>query len=106
MISTSGKVEVDRCGDADVTTTSGRIVLRNVDGVARAHSASGKVDITMAGAHDVVAETVSGRISISLPEGTRALIDTASAGSVSGLRGTRLRRAARSGSGEVDVSRR
>jgi DUF4097 and DUF4098 domain-containing protein YvlB len=106
VISTSGKIEIDRCGDADVTTTSGRIVLRNVAGVARAHCASGRVDITMAGAHDVDAETVSGRISISLPQGTRALIDTPSAGSVAVSGEHDCVVTARSGSGKVDVSTR
>ena len=104
--SRSGKVEIDHCGAADVTTTSGRIVLRNVEGAARAHCASGRVDITMAGAHDVAAETVSGRISISLPEGTRALIDTPSAGSVAVSGEHDCVVTARSGSGKVDVSTR
>ena len=106
VISASGKVEIDHCGASDVTTTSGRVVLRNVAGTARAHCASGRVDITMADAHDVDAETVSGRISISLPEGTRARIDTPSAGSaaVSGEHDCVV--TARSGSGKVDVSTR
>lgn len=106
VLSRSGKVEIDRCGAADVTTTSGRIMLRNVDGIARAHCVSGRVDLSMAGAHDVAAETVSGRISISLPEGTRALIDTPSAGSVEVSGGHDCVVTARSGSGKVDVSTR
>ncbi len=106
VISGSGKVEIDHCGAADVTTTSGRIVLRDVAGTARAHCASGKVDIAMAGAHDVGAETVSGRISISLPEGTRALIDTPTAGTVSVAGEHDCVVTARSGSGRVDVSTR
>ena len=106
VLSASGKVEIDSCGDADVTTTSGRIVLRNVEGPARAHCASGRVDITMAGAHDVDAETVCGRISISLPEGTRALIDTPSARSVASTADHDCVVTARSGSGRVDISTR
>jgi DUF4097 and DUF4098 domain-containing protein YvlB len=106
VISRSGDVEIDHSGVADVTTTSGRIVLHDVAGTARAHCASGKVDITMAGAHDVEAETVSGRISILLPAGTRARIDTPSAGSVDAEVDHDCVVTARSGSGRVDVSTR
>jgi DUF4097 and DUF4098 domain-containing protein YvlB len=81
-------------------------VLHDVAGTARAHCASGKVDITMAGAHDVEAETVSGRISILLPAGTRARIDTPSAGSVDAEVDHDCVVTARSGSGRVDVSTR
>jgi DUF4097 and DUF4098 domain-containing protein YvlB len=106
VLSASGRVEIGTCGDADVTTTSGRIVLHNVEGTARAHCASGRIDITMAGSHDVDAETVSGRISISLPAGTRALIDTPPAGFVASTIEHDCVVIARSGSGRVDISTR
>ena len=103
VLTTSGRVEIGHSGDADVTTTSGRIVLRDVTGSTRAHCGSGKIEITMAQAHDVEAETISGRISISLPEGTRARIDTPSAGSVDVAGDHDCVVTARSGSGRVDV---
>jgi DUF4097 and DUF4098 domain-containing protein YvlB len=65
----SGRVEVGSCDRADVVARSGRIVLRGVDGPARAHCVSGRIDIEMRSPHDVEAETVSGRITVSLPPG-------------------------------------
>lgn len=69
--STSGKVEVGACGEADVATTSGRIELSAVSGDVKSHCVSGKIEIAMLGAHDVDAETVSGRVSVELPAGVR-----------------------------------
>jgi DUF4097 and DUF4098 domain-containing protein YvlB len=70
--SENGSVAVGSCGSADVATTTGKISLRDVHGVARAHCTNGRVDITMATANDVTAETVTGRINVSLPRGVRA----------------------------------
>jgi DUF4097 and DUF4098 domain-containing protein YvlB len=67
----SGKVTVGACHDCDVSTVSGRVELSDVSGVARANCVSGRVDIHMAEPHDVTAETVSGRVSVSLPGGAR-----------------------------------
>lgn len=67
-----GAVAVGSCGSADVATTTGRISLRDVRGVARAHCTNGRVDITMATASDVSAETVTGRINVSMPRDARA----------------------------------
>lgn len=106
VVSSSGRIDIDHSGEVDVTTTSGRIVLRDVAGTARAHCASGKVEITMAEPHDVDAETVSGRISISLPAGVRARIDTPTAGSIAVSGEHDCVVTARSGSGRVDVSNR
>lgn len=69
--SISGRVQVERCGGADASTTSGRVVLRGVDGPVRAHCVSGRIEVVLESAHDVDAETVSGRISVSLPPGVR-----------------------------------
>ena len=55
---------------ADVSAVSGRIELNKVDGPVRAHCVSGRISIKMAGAHDVDADTVSGRIEVGLPKGT------------------------------------
>jgi DUF4097 and DUF4098 domain-containing protein YvlB len=52
---------------------NGAIHLEAVDGSARAHCVNGRIDIKMVSAHDVSAETVAGRISISFPRGVRAL---------------------------------
>ena len=70
--STSGKVEVESCGDADIAGRSGRIELQRVDGEVDAHSVSGRIELAMASVHDVHAETVTGKIEVSLPKGTVA----------------------------------
>ena len=68
--STSGKVEVESCGDADVAGRSGRIELQRVDGEVEAHSVSGRIELSMSSANDIHAETVTGKIEVSLPKGT------------------------------------
>jgi DUF4097 and DUF4098 domain-containing protein YvlB len=70
--STSGKVEVGSCGDADIAGTSGRIELQRVAGSVEAHSVSGRIELSMAAANDITAETVTGRIEVSLPKGSVA----------------------------------
>jgi hypothetical protein len=62
--STSGRVEVAACAAADVATSSGRISLRGADGPVNAHCVSGRIVVELLGAHDVIAETVSGRIEV------------------------------------------
>lgn len=68
----SARVTVERSGRAEVSTASGRIGLRNVSGPVHAHCTSGRIEVEMASAHDVEAETVSGRISVSFPDGVHA----------------------------------
>lgn len=68
---TSGRVEVGACGSADVTTDSGRIRLRDAAGPVRAHCVSGRIDISLTASVDVDAETVSGRISVTVPHHVR-----------------------------------
>jgi DUF4097 and DUF4098 domain-containing protein YvlB len=70
--STSGKVEIGSCGDADIAGESGRIELQRVAGSVEAHSVSGRIELSMASANDVTAETVTGRIEVSLPKGSVA----------------------------------
>ncbi len=65
----SGAVTVRATGEAEATTDAGRIVLGSVSGPAKAHCVSGRITIGLAEAADVEAETVSGRISITIPAG-------------------------------------
>lgn len=104
-VASSGRVEVGRCGEADVTTRSGRIVLKGAHGAVRAHCVSGRVEIAMATADDVDAETVSGRIVVSLPPAVRAQIVSSISDIVDGAACDCVV-VARSGSGRVDVSNR
>jgi len=65
----SGRIVIRRCGDAEVTTRSGHLTIASASGPVRAHCVSGRIDIAMAVAADVDADTVSGRIAVSLPAG-------------------------------------
>lgn len=67
----SGRVEVRGCGGADVATKSGRIQLGHVRGDVEAHCVSGRIEVGLDVPADVGAETVSGRISIRLPNDAR-----------------------------------
>jgi len=67
----SGRVVIDQCGGAEVTTRSGRITVVASTGPVRAHCVHGRIDIGMEVAADVDADTVSGRIAVSLPVGAR-----------------------------------
>ncbi len=69
----SGRVEVDSCGPADIATETGRITLSGVSGPAHAHCVKSRIEIRMEEGSEVVAETVSGRIDVSLPPGTHVL---------------------------------
>ena len=66
----SGRVEIGASGGADVSTNSGRISLEDVAGPVWAHCVSGRISIKMSEVHDVDVESVSGRISVALPNGT------------------------------------
>jgi DUF4097 and DUF4098 domain-containing protein YvlB len=71
--SENGRINVKSCADADVATTNGRIDLEAASGIVRAHCVNGRISIDMSAAGDVFAETVNGRINVSLPSGVRAL---------------------------------
>ncbi len=71
--SKNGRVNIQSCAAPDVATVNGAIHLEAVDGTARAHCVNGRINIKMMSAHDVSAETVGGRINVSLPHGVRAL---------------------------------
>ena len=106
IVGTSGRITVDSSGPADVTTTSGKVSLRSVDGPVAVNCVSGTIQIDMASAHDVAAETVSGRVEVSLPPGTKARIDTPSSGVVPVEGDSDCVVTARSFSGRVDVRTR
>ena len=103
IVGGSGRVDVRRCGSAHVTTKSGRINLRDVHGLSQAHCASGRIELTMATANDVDAETVSGRITVSMPEGANVRVDTPTRASVAASGEHDCVVTARSGSGRVVV---
>ena len=71
--SKTGRITVASCASADVATATGAINLDSVDGNVRAHCVNGRIDIVMSTAHDVSAESVTGRIDISLPRGANVL---------------------------------
>jgi len=106
IVSASGRVTVDRCGSADAASGSGRVVLADAHGHVRATSTSGKVSVAVAGAHDVEAETVSGRIEVSYPDGVRPLVVSSDADVAAAIQGHDCTVVARSGSGRVVVSGR
>ncbi|MGH1488138.1 MAG: DUF4097 family beta strand repeat-containing protein [Acidimicrobiales bacterium] len=80
--SESGSISVASCRDANVATGNGRIALQGVRGAVQAHCTSGRIDIEMATANDVDAETVTGRIAVSLPPGVQVFRTEAAAGQV------------------------
>jgi hypothetical protein len=107
IVSASGRVEVDRCGSADAASGSGQVVLADAHGTVRATSTSGRVRVAVAGAHDVEAETVSGRIEVTYPVGVLPLVvspdaDVAAAAAAAPAHDCTV--VARSGSGRVVVS--
>ncbi len=103
VVGGSGRVTVGRCGSAHVTTVSGRITLDDVHGPTRTHCSSGRIDVTMATADDVDAETVSGRIVISMPAEATVRLDTPSNATVQASGDHDCVVTARSGSGRVVV---
>lgn len=106
VVATSGRVDIGSCGRADATSASGRIVVRDAQGPVRANCTSGKIQLVMAGAHDVEAETVSGRIEVSFPEGVHPLIADSAARDTIERSGHDCVVVARSGVGRVVVSDR
>ncbi len=76
----SGSISVAACAGGDAATTSGKIDLSQVSGPVRAHCVSGQISLELVAAHDVEAETVSGRVSIVLPPGVRAYRPDATGG--------------------------
>ena len=104
--STSGRVVVESCGTADLASVSGLVRADDVRGPATAHCVSGRVSIALAVAADVSAETVSGRIHISVPEGVRVHRTSTIGGDAARPPNTDCTVAARSGSGRIEISTR
>lgn len=67
----SGRVTCSSTGDTQVSTMSGQIRLNETTGSVRAQSASGKVQVTMQGKGDVAVQTLSGAVTVEVPEGVR-----------------------------------
>lgn len=68
----TGRIQIGGCGGhADLTTERGRIEVQATNGSVRAHCVSGRIVVGLNSANDVEAETVTGRIDVSLPSGTR-----------------------------------
>jgi len=103
--SESGSVSVTSCRRATVATRSGRIDLKGVRGAVQAHCTSGRITITMTTANDVEAETVTGRIAVSLPQGVRAFRTEVTAGQAT-PNDADCTVSARSVTGRVDVANR
>lgn len=104
--STSGRVEVERCGAADVASETGRVELRRVGGEIDAHSVSGRIELSLDEPHDVRAETVTGRIDVSLPRGTTAFRSDGPSDGALPPPGTDCTVSARSETGKVVVDTR
>jgi len=102
--SSSGRVTLSRCGGADLATESGRIQVRSASGNVTANCVSGQIQIAMAEAADVAAETVSGRITVSLPEGCHSFRPAPDEDPSDQPEGCDCTIVARSVTGRVDVS--
>lgn len=102
----SGAITVGATGEAEATTEAGRIDLRSVSGPVRAHCVSGHIKIELAEAADVEAETISGRITITIPAGVKAHRLTGSLPPDPAPDGSDCTIATRSGSGRVSVTQR
>ena len=74
VVTRSARVDIGSCGTAHLTASSGKITVDAASGPVHAHCVSGRVDVATTSAHDVDAETVSGRISVRLPPGVRPWI--------------------------------
>lgn len=103
VVGGSGQVTIGRCGSAHIATRSGRITMRAVHGRAQVHASSGKIDVTMATPSDVDAETVSGRITITMPAAARVRVETPTSATVAVDGEHDCVVTARSGSGRVVV---
>ena len=67
----SGRVTCKIAGDAQLSTMSGKIELTEATGSVRAQSTSGKVQVATQGKGDVAVQTLSGAVTVAVPEGVR-----------------------------------
>ncbi|MET0661890.1 MAG: hypothetical protein ABWZ42_02040 [Ilumatobacteraceae bacterium] len=100
----SGRVEIGACGSADVTTKSGRIVVQAANGPVKAHCVSGRVEVGLMAPEDVAAETVSGRIHVTVPHGVAVTTNDDRSLLTAWPGGAEANITARTVSGRVDVS--
>jgi DUF4097 and DUF4098 domain-containing protein YvlB len=63
----SGSARIDTTGEADVAVGSGSIVIKTAHGSVRARAISGLIEIGAGGTDRVLAETMSGSITITVP---------------------------------------
>jgi DUF4097 and DUF4098 domain-containing protein YvlB len=70
MNSMSGKIVGGQLGSASAGTISGSITIDRVGGTFKARSVSGSIDAALSGHGTVTVKTVSGKVHITLPEGT------------------------------------
>ncbi len=77
---TSGKIKVGATGDADISTMSGTIDVDGAQGAARVRAVSGAVRVASAARGPINVRTVSGRITISLPENVRPALRSSGLG--------------------------
>ena len=68
--SVSGNLSLQRCeGECSINSKSGRITIGHVAKTARAATISGSVELGTAGQDDVEVKTISGRVTVRVPEG-------------------------------------
>jgi DUF4097 and DUF4098 domain-containing protein YvlB len=70
MSTVSGSASLQESDTARASTVSGTIKLRHVGGDVRARSVSGSVELGSDGDGSIAIKTVSGKISIAVPQGT------------------------------------
>ena len=78
----SGRLRIGRTTDLEVHTRSGRVDVDAADGTIDARTTSGRVEVGLVGPSNVVAETVSGRVSLVVGAGMGATVDVETGGRV------------------------
>jgi len=71
----SGSVKVINAGACDVHAKSGRVSIENADGDTAIRALSGAVEVGFAGAHDADIEAMSGRVTVTVPDGVHLDVD-------------------------------
>jgi DUF4097 and DUF4098 domain-containing protein YvlB len=74
----SGRVDIGETADLDADTESGSIRVRAAVGDVRARTTSGRIEIGIGGPSDISAETMNGRIVLTLARGLGADVDLTS----------------------------
>lgn len=105
VTSRSGRTRIGSSGPTEVMVDSGAIEALEIRGAAHLRTTSGRIDVEMAGPFDVDAESVSGRIRVSVPPDEHPEVDLTSTGRTNvGVEvGTDATIRARSVSGRLEV---